>query len=890
MATPPKRRKQYMRPGEPYLIPASTLRYQATVAARRTPADSSPESLDGDEDRVILGYSDNSDSSEADDQQRVNVDSDSGDGFSDNFDANEGDDREASVDREIGDASSDGECASENRIDETENSADAEDLDEEVLRPESLEDFLASEHSDDDEVGAGSIEDFLTLISEEYGASTLPHSPTTKAGAIAMIMSYAVSERMTWTGLGKQLKLVNMLFGCTVVPETTYKLRKLWSSKTNKLVKYHYLCPSCGTVLDTDCTHARCSACLLEETTTKLKREGSYFLMLDLHDQLEHLIAKTKDELHSSLLDITSSSNDVITDITTGEAYKRLRQEVPLSPNDITITFNTDGSPIFKSSKTSVWPIQFTVNELPPSVRLHHSTLAGLWFGKCHPDMSAFMEKFVDEVNNMTPVTWMHGDHSHTSKAFVVCCSVDAPARAAVQNMVLFNGFFGCPWCLMKGEHEEGCVRYVSDEAPAPRTSELVARDMVLALRLGSPVNGIKGPSALMNLEGFDLVAGMSVEYMHCVLQGVVRQITELLFSSTSSRQAFYIGARQSVAKVDIRLRSIRPPHCITRLPRSIEERGFWKASEWRQWLLFYALPCLLGVLPQLYWRHLCKLSEAVHILLQDSLTLHDIKRAEELLQAFVGRVEALYGVGAMTFNMHLLLHLANSVRSLGPLWAHSAFVFEGGNGKLKSLVSAAKGLPQQVVERVVMAQELELLLATHQLPSREESICRGFLDYLPIRNASRVDESTMLGSGQAVVLSTCEKVALQQHCGASVHKATEYQRCVVKSQVFHSTAYTRAVQSDSSVVSTHDGSFFKILKILKVVSLDGPCCVLLCRSVVLRESPYFPQHIKECFLSELQSVCCVEPSKLKSSCVYIEFLPESKSFICELPNMIERD
>ncbi|KAG0431824.1 hypothetical protein HPB47_021436 [Ixodes persulcatus] len=315
-------------------------------------------------------------------------------------------------------------------------------------------------------------------------------------------MSYAVSERMTWTGLGKQLKLVNMLFGCTVVPETTYKLRKLWSSKTNKLVKYHYLCPSCGTVLDTDCTHARCSACLLEETTTKLKREGSYFLMLDLHDQLEHLIAKTKDELHSSLLDITSSSNDVITDITTGEAYKRLRQEVPLSPNDITITFNTDGSPIFKSSKTSVWPIQFTVNELPPSVRLHHSTLAGLWFGKCHPDMSAFMEKFVDEVNNMTPVTWMHGDHSHTSKAFVLCCSVDAPARAAVQNMVLFNGFFGCPWCLMKGEHEEGCVRYVSDEAPAPRTSELVARDMVLALRLGSPGNGIKGPSALMNLEG----------------------------------------------------------------------------------------------------------------------------------------------------------------------------------------------------------------------------------------------------------------------------------------------------------------------------------------------------------------------------------------------------
>ncbi|KAG0421143.1 hypothetical protein HPB47_002959 [Ixodes persulcatus] len=94
----------------------------------------------------------------------------------------------------------------------------------------------------------------------------------------------------------------------------------------------------------------------------------------------------------------------------------------------------------------------------------------------------------------------------------------------------------------------------------------------------------------------------------------------------------------------------------------------------------------------------------------------------------FVCRAEALYGKAATTFNKHLLLHLASCVCNVGTPWALSAFVFEGGSGTLVNLVSAAKGLPQQVVERVVMAQELKLLLASHHLPNREGRICHGFL------------------------------------------------------------------------------------------------------------------------------------------------------------------
>ncbi|KAM7298547.1 Pogo transposable element with KRAB domain [Ixodes scapularis] len=88
-------------------------------------------------------------------------------------------------------------------------------------------------------------------------------------------------------------------------------------------------------------------------------------------------------------------------------------------------------------------------------------------------------------------------------------------------------------------------------------------------------------------------------------------------------------------------LLNVKPPHCITQLPRSLLERAFWKA----------------GTLPK----------------------------------KFVAQVPVLYKQVAMTFNIHQLLHLANTVRRMGPLWANSAFTFESGNSQLLQHVSTVK-------------------------------------------------------------------------------------------------------------------------------------------------------------------------------------------------------
>jgi len=61
-----------------------------------------------------------------------------------------------------------------------------------------------------------------------------------------------------------------------------------------------------------------------------------------------------------------------IVDITSGSEYKKMAVEGFLdrkNPYNITVTFNTDGISLFKSTNVSLWPIYLAINELPPKER-----------------------------------------------------------------------------------------------------------------------------------------------------------------------------------------------------------------------------------------------------------------------------------------------------------------------------------------------------------------------------------------------------------------------------------------------------------------------------------------------------------------------------------------
>ena len=99
--------------------------------------------------------------------------------------------------------------------------------------------------------------------------------------------------------------------------------------------------------------------------------------------------------------------------------------------------------------------------------------------------------------------------------------------------------------------------------------------------------------------------------------------------------------------------------------------------------MLFYALPVLNRILKKKYWNHLFLFVFAIDTLLQDAIKVRHVDVAEQALRKFVLNFEKLYGAANASFNVHLLMHLAASVRNWGPLWATSTFPFESFNGTL---------------------------------------------------------------------------------------------------------------------------------------------------------------------------------------------------------------
>lgn len=78
---------------------------------------------------------------------------------------------------------------------------------------------------------------------------------------------------------------------------------------------------------------------------------------MDLKEQLRHIVAQTKDSLYSNLGKLKErmdAGTTALSGIADGAACKALRQDGKVQWSDLTITINTDESPLFKSTNASI--------------------------------------------------------------------------------------------------------------------------------------------------------------------------------------------------------------------------------------------------------------------------------------------------------------------------------------------------------------------------------------------------------------------------------------------------------------------------------------------------------------------------------------------------------
>lgn len=323
--------------------------------------------------------------------------------------------------------------------------------------------------------------------------------------------------------------------------------------------------------------------------------------------------------------------------------------------------------------------------------------LAGIFCDTEKPIMNTILSKSLSELDELYKegFQWKNSENKTiVSKFTLLICSVDSIARYPILRMTQFNGKFGCTFCYAEGTTNDNNVllRYYSSfEAASIRTHEEMRLDMVKAFHTKTKVRGITGVSCLVAYPDSNLAKGPVVESMHNVFLGVTKQHMTLLIDLIEPKYHQLITDR---------VKKIKPPSRISRAPRSIKDIANFKASEFRNWLIYYSLTCFNALIDIKYLKHLALLSQAIYYLNQECITSDEIDKAELLLIQYVREYEELFGIERMTYNIHLLGHLADTVRNWGHLWVHTAFPYESWNRRIIESIQSSKDRTLQASTR----------------------------------------------------------------------------------------------------------------------------------------------------------------------------------------------
>ena len=292
------------------------------------------------------------------------------------------------------------------------------------------------------------------------------------------------------------------------------------------------------------------------------------------------------------------------------------------------ISLNIDGLPLFRSTRTTVWPILCALHLNPVSVFPITLTL-----GKSKPNDLEFIEDTIQCVSALL----QHGLEfdNRLLQVNLRCVVCDAPARAMVKSIKQYSGYYGCERCTQKGRWAKKIIY--------PQITNLNLRTDHSFRTRAQEEHHKPAMSPFCNLP-IDMITKFSIDYMHQSCLGVMKILLLLWLRGKKEIKMAAIH----VAEVSRRSHSIKEfiPNAFARKPRGMEELDYWKATEFRQFLLYTGKYVLKGILrPELY-DHFMTLNVALGIMVCPSLAQDHRVYAHELLTCFVGNCEKLYGEG----------------------------------------------------------------------------------------------------------------------------------------------------------------------------------------------------------------------------------------------------
>lgn len=241
----------------------------------------------------------------------------------------------------------------------------------------------------------------------------------------------------------------------------------------------------------------------------------------------------------------------------------------------------------------------------------------------------------------------------------------DAPARAFIKFIKSHNSLHACEKCEQEGTYIGRTVwRYTSD----------------LHLRTDSRFNNQEyedhqvSRSVLTEIN-LGLVTQVPLDFMHLVCLGVIKKIIRCWVEKGPKKCKLNVPKIENVSRRLSKICRDNYPVEFSRRPRQLKLFKFWKATEFRAFVLYLGPVVLANVLPDGLYKHFLILHCAIYILCSDIGQNEEWRLyANDLLHCFVQNVPKFYCNEFLVYNIHHLLHLARDVCNFGKLDSFSAF------------------------------------------------------------------------------------------------------------------------------------------------------------------------------------------------------------------------
>lgn len=310
--------------------------------------------------------------------------------------------------------------------------------------------------------------------------------------------------------------------------------------------------------------------------------------------------------------------------------------------NLITLDFNIDEVSCSKSTQSVLWLIQMGIRnaECNPFV-------IGVFQGQHKPKCNDFLKHFVDELNTLISKGLKYDNKLLSIELGYFCC--DTPAVSFIRGSKGHTGFSSCVKCTQRGIYLDNRLVF-----PNITKSDRTHEDYINRM---DPEHHIQS-SVLETICGIDMIQCFPVDEMHIVHLGVVKKLVNFWNKKLNKQNIKLAETRIELAE------KCRPKNEIRRQIRPLSEVTKYKAKEFRTILLFTGPIILKDLLETKYYNHFLILHSAMRklsICQQD-----DIPSIQKLLEKFVMEFKILYGLNQVTYVVHSLIHLCDSVIRYG--------------------------------------------------------------------------------------------------------------------------------------------------------------------------------------------------------------------------------